>query len=108
LFFCVNKETMIKVKKLNGMETIPGLSNEMGDCPVMPYLLNILGDNKMMVKEDMIPTSMDAAIPIAVVFFQNRSIRIAGKFADAATAKAQPLRKETFIPFAHLEHSINV
>ena len=52
----------------------------------------------MIVSEDIIPTTMEIAIPFAVVFFQNRSMRIAGRLAEAATAKAQPTRNDTFMP----------
>ena len=44
------------------------------------------------------PTTIEAAIPFAVVFFQNSSITIDGRLADAATANAHPKTNETFTP----------
>ena len=49
-------------------------------------------------KELIKPTSTPAMIPCRVVPFQNKSIKSAGKFAEAAIAKAQPTKNVTFMP----------
>ena len=51
-----------------------------------------------MIKEDTMPTIIDAAIPVSEVFFQKSKNRIAGRLAEAAMANAQPTRKETLTP----------
>ena len=56
------------------------------------------GETRIRPREEVRPIKIDAATPWAVAFFQNRIIRIAGRLAEAATAKAQPTRKEAFIP----------
>jgi len=81
------------------MEIIPGLLNGMGaSSGFSPYNVYNSGENAIKPNELTIPTTIEAAIPLAVVRFQKRSMIIAGRFADAATAKANPTRNETFIP----------
>jgi hypothetical protein len=50
-----------------------------------------------MISRDVnVPTTIAQETPLDVVFFQNSSIRMAGKLAEAAIAKAKPKRKLTF------------
>ena len=58
----------------------------------------MVGENSIRVTEETIPVIIDHAIPFAVVFSQKSRKRIAGRLAEAATAKARPTRNETFIP----------
>ena len=99
LYFCVNKETTTKVITDNGIEIIPGLSKGIGaSLGISPYLSHIVGEKRIIPIDVTIPTIIDHAIPLAVVFFQNSKNKIAGRFADAATANASPTRNDTFIP----------
>ena len=41
-------------------------------------------------------------MPLAVVFFQNSSMMMAGRLAEAATANAKPTRKVTFTPWKRM------
>ena len=87
LVSAVSSDTITSVRKLSGMLMMPGLSRAMGAASrPKPYRSNILGERRIIVRADTIPTRIDAAMPLAVVFFQNRSMRIAGRFAEAATA----------------------
>ena len=58
----------------------------------------MVGEVRIIAKDVMMPTTMEDAIPVADVFFQNKRNKIAGRFADAAMANAHPTKKETFIP----------
>lgn len=99
LSFCVAKETNTSVSNANVNDMIAGLSNKWGAfAESRPYTAYIEGDVKIIPNAAIIPTTIDHAIPFAVVFFQNKSMRIAGKFADAATANAHPTRNDTFTP----------
>ncbi len=49
------------------------------------------------MRADINPTDMEAITPLAVVFFQKSIIRIAGRFAEAAMANAQPTKNDTFM-----------
>ena len=89
----VSKEITIRVRKLNGIEIMPGLFSAIGAVAGSnPYLSNILGERRIIVRAEIIPTTIEAAMPLEVVFFQKSSIKIAGRLAEAATAKAQPTR----------------
>ena len=103
LSFCVSNETTTKVITASGMEMIPGLSSGMGAFSAnKPYFSYMLGDKSIIPMEDTIPTKIDQAMPFAVVFFQNSKNRMAGRLAEAATAKARPTRNETFIPLNNI------
>ena len=68
-FFCVNKETTIKVIKLSGMDIIPGLFKGMGAVAGSnPYRIYILGERRIIPRAETIPTKIEAAIPLEVVF----------------------------------------
>ena len=73
---------------------------------IKPYFSYIEGENRIIPIAETIPTIIDQEIPLAVVFFQNRRNNIAGKLADAATAKARPTRNETFIPLNRIPNII--
>ena len=90
---------MTSVTKLIGMEMMPGLSSEIrASAGASPYFSYMLGESRMIPSATDMPTKMEATMPLAVVFFQNSSMTMAGKLAEAATAKAQPTRNDTFIP----------
>jgi len=85
--------------KLKGIETIPGLLKGIkAVAGSRPYLIYMLGEINISPTADTIPISIEATIPFAVVFFQNKTIIMAGKLALAAIAKAQPTKNETFMP----------
>ncbi len=99
-FFLVNKDTTTNIANDKGIETIPGLSNgHIASVLSIPYLSNIDGESNINIIDDAIPVTIDAETPLLVVFFQKSIIIIAGRLADAATAKASPTKKETFIPW---------
>ena len=85
--------------KLSGIETIPGFENGIGAAlGNKPYMPHMSGDNAISPSEDTMPMIMEAMTPVAVTRGQNRIMIMAGRFADAATAKANPTRKVTFMP----------
>ena len=53
----------------------------------------------MIPTAETIPTMIDAIIPLDVVRFQNSIMMMQGRFAEAATAKARPTRKDTLMPW---------
>ena len=78
---------------------MPGLLKGTGaDAGLSPYRPYISGESRMSPTAVVMPIIIDAVIPLAVVFFQNKIIMIAGRLAEAATAKARPTRNDTFIP----------
>jgi len=104
-----SSDTTTRVRNERGMEMIPGLSSGMGAAVfAMPYRSYMVGEKRMRIMEDEIPTIMDAATPLAVVFFQKSTIMMAGRLADAATAKASPTRKETFIPLKRIPRAMAI
>ena len=58
--------------------------------------------------DEPMPTTIDAAMPLAVVRFQNSSMTMAGRLAEAATAKAQPTRKDTFMPLNRMPSTMAI
>ena len=81
---------------------IPGLLSESGAAVRnRPYRSNISGENNINPTEDTMPTRIDAAMPCLVVPFQNNSMIIAGRFADAAIAqRASDLARQCHRSFA--------
>jgi hypothetical protein len=107
LSFWLNNETMTKVKVANGIEIMPGLSRGIGaELATRPYLSYMVGENRIIPMDETIPTIIDHAMPLAVVFFQNKRNNIAGRFAEAATANASPTRNETFMPLKRIPRRI--
>src|SRR5690606_32194779 len=66
----------------------------------------MVGEVSIIASEEKIPIMIDQEIPFAVVFFQNRINKIADRLADAAIAKAQPTKKDTFIPLKAIPSTI--
>jgi hypothetical protein len=80
LSFCVNSETITNVITANGIEIIPGLSRGIGaSFGIKPYFSYMVGEKRIIPIEVTIPTKIDDAIPLAVVFFQNKRKRMKWK-----------------------------
>ena len=83
LLFAVSSETTTSVMKLNGMEMMPGLLSGMGaSSGFSPYRVYNSGEKAINPSEATMPTTMEAAMPLAVVRFQNSSMTIAGRLAE--------------------------
>jgi hypothetical protein len=103
----VNRDTTTRVRKLSGIDMIPGFVNGIGAVVGSnPYSLYKSGDRAISNSDETMPIITEAVIPLEVVRFQKRSITMDGRLADAATAKARPTRNVTFIPLKRIPNTM--
>ena len=80
--------------KLNGTEIIAGWLMGIGalEAGRLYTWLKVSGDNRIRPSDATSPTEIEAITPARVVRFQNSTMMIAGRLAEAAMVKAQPTR----------------